>query len=53
MDVNIARVRDDRQASSNNVLGRCDSWSGVTELSKELGGNGTPRARPVKRCSAF
>jgi hypothetical protein len=49
----MARLWDDGQASSNNVLGRADSWSGVIELSKELDGNGTPRASLVKRCSAL
>jgi hypothetical protein len=49
----MARLWDDGQASSNNVLGRSDSWSGVIELSEEFGGNGTPRERPVKRCSTL
>jgi hypothetical protein len=46
----MASVWDDGQASSNNVLGQSDSWSGIVELSKEVGGSGTHRALCVERC---
>jgi hypothetical protein len=49
----MAGLWDDDQASSNNMLGRYDSWSGVIELSKELGGNGTLRERSAQVCSAL